>query len=338
MSTDADATRSWPRPATSWLGALGSASSWAVAVWTLTGAVGAWALARLAGVERGSPSVQLMAFTPYVAFGALVPLAAAVLTGRWAAAAVAGLAAAVLLGCVLPRAFGSPSTMDGESITVMSVNLRIGAADVQAIVDIVADREVDLLTLQELTPDAYDRLTAAGVEKRLPHHEVSLNDRGGGSAVYSRFDLIRTAVLTLPDAFTQVGATAEVPGVGAVMIQSVHPAPPLSGGTVGWAAGLRAQPPAGAALTVLAGDFNATLDHVELRRLLHTGYRDAAAAVGRGLTPTWPYAGPRAAVVPKVTIDHVLVNRDIGVRAFDTAAVAGTDHRAIIAVLVLPRL
>ena len=63
-----------------------------------------------------------------------------------------------------------------------------------------------------------------------------------------------------------------------------------------WTADLRDEPAADPAnrATILAGDFNATLDHVELRRLLGTGYRDAAASLGRGLTPTWPYAGPRA--------------------------------------------
>ena len=39
---------------------------------------------------------------------------------------------------------------------------------------------------------------------------------------------------------------------------------------------------------ILAGDFNATLDHAEFRALLDRGYVDAADAVGDGLTPTWP--------------------------------------------------
>ena len=89
-------------------------------------------------------------------------------------------------------------------------------------------------------------------------------------------------------------------------------------------------------LRVLVGDFNATLDHVELRRLLATGYRDAASVVGKGLTPTWPYFGPRWAITPKVTIDHVLADRRIGVRSFEAFTIPGTDHRVILAELVIP--
>jgi hypothetical protein len=40
--------------------------------------------------------------------------------------------------------------------------------------------------------------------------------------------------------------------------------------------------------------------------------------------------------MPKVTIDHVLVDRGIGVRDFDAVTVPLTDHRAIIATVVVP--
>ena len=39
---------------------------------------------------------------------------------------------------------------------------------------------------------------------------------------------------------------------------------------------------------ILAGDFNATLDHPELRAVLDRGYVDAADAASGGLKPTWP--------------------------------------------------
>jgi endonuclease/exonuclease/phosphatase family metal-dependent hydrolase len=146
--------------------------------------------------------------------------------------------------------------------------------------------------------------------------------------------------------FHQTTAVVDVPGAAPVEVHSVHPDPPAP--ESGWAAGLQAQPPAhpsaraqpsagtDSPLRILAGDFNATLDHVELRRLLRTGYRDAAAMVGRGLVPTWPYYGHRVAFTPKVTIDHVLVDRGIGVRDFDAVTVPLTDHRAIIATVLVP--
>jgi endonuclease/exonuclease/phosphatase family metal-dependent hydrolase len=89
--------------------------------------------------------------------------------------------------------------------------------------------------------------------------------------------------------------------------------------------------PALVAPRLLLGDFNATLDHAALRRLIGSGYRDAADAVGAGLRPTWP-----ADVVPVVTLDHVLVDSRIGVRSVTVHAVPGTDHRAVVAVLAIP--
>jgi endonuclease/exonuclease/phosphatase family metal-dependent hydrolase len=107
-----------------------------------------------------------------------------------------------------------------------------------------------------------------------------------------------------------------------------------------WAAHLADQPvpaPDGP-LRVLLGDCNASLDHAPLRRLLRAGYRDAAATRGRGLLPTWPF---RLATLrfwtPPVTLDHVLADRRLGVRFFATRPTEGSDHRAVLAELVLPR-
>ena len=88
---------------------------------------------------------------------------------------------------------------------------------------------------------------------------------------------------------------------------------------------------AGGAPRLLLGDFNATLDHPALRRLIGSGYRDAADTVGAGLRPTWP-----ADAVPLVTLDHVLVDSRIGVRSVTVHAVPDTDHRAVVAVLAIP--
>ena len=100
------------------------------------------------------------------------------------------------------------------------------------------------------------------------------------------------------------------------------------------AATLAAQPraePSGT-VRVLAGDFNATLDHAPMRRLLSSGYRDAAATVGVGLVGTWgPYDGD---LIPPVTIDHVLVDRRVAVAAVSVHPLPGGDHRAVLAELV----
>jgi endonuclease/exonuclease/phosphatase (EEP) superfamily protein YafD len=87
-------------------------------------------------------------------------------------------------------------------------------------------------------------------------------------------------------------------------------------------------------LRILAGDFNATLDHDELRRLIGRGYRDAAEQAGSGLRMTWPT--DKSPLPAMVAIDHVLADRRIRVAGARTVAIPGSDHRGVLADLVLP--
>jgi endonuclease/exonuclease/phosphatase family metal-dependent hydrolase len=85
---------------------------------------------------------------------------------------------------------------------------------------------------------------------------------------------------------------------------------------------------------ILAGDFNATLDHAPMRAVLRRGYRDAAEQVGKGLVPTW---GPRAGRRPGLlVIDHVLVDPRCTVQAVAAYNLPGTDHRVLLAEVRLP--
>ena len=68
------------------------------------------------------------------------------------------------------------------------------------------------------------------------------------------------------------------------------------------------------------------------RRLVASGYTDAARRLGRGLVPTWPFDGRP---VPRVTLDHVLV-QGLHVYDFATYPNPGSDHRAIYAEVGLP--
>src|SRR3569833_433197 len=61
---------------------------------------------------------------------------------------------------------------------------------------------------------------------------------------------------------------------------------------------------------ILAGDFNAPLDHVAFRTVLSRGFTDAAEERGAGRAPT----GPSAAAV--VTIDHGVVDNRAAVQDY----------------------
>jgi hypothetical protein len=157
-------------------------------VWLLVAPAVAWAVARTAGLERGSLLVQLTAFTPYAAALSAVPLVVALLARNWWATAVAAVACVALTVGVLPRAFGHSATGTGNEarLTVMSVNMRLGLADAVSIVDLVRTHDVDVLTLQEYTPDAQEALGTAGLAALLPYSSRDAIDGAAGSAVYSR--------------------------------------------------------------------------------------------------------------------------------------------------------
>jgi endonuclease/exonuclease/phosphatase (EEP) superfamily protein YafD len=302
-----------------------------VVAWVLVGLCAGWVVLRVLGLERGYPLVPLVAFTPFVAGAAVVLVVVAALLRQRTAAVLA----VVLVGMVAPRALGGPSEADGPELRVLSVNMHFGTGSVEELMALVRRKRPDVLSVQELTPPLARELEAAGLGELMPEQVLEPGGRGAGIGLYSRVPL---TVASAPGERRNplVIAGVAVEGAPPVEVAAVHPPPPIRRVLWAWRGDLRALPPAtpGGALRILAGDFNATLDHAELRRLLGTGYVDAADEVGAGLKGTWP-RGRR--FPPPVAIDHVLADSRIGVRAFSVPTITGTDHRAVLAELVLPR-
>jgi endonuclease/exonuclease/phosphatase (EEP) superfamily protein YafD len=296
-----------------------------------------WAVVRVFGLERGWPLVPLIAFTPYTCVLSLLPLGAALALRAWPVAAVAAVTTAALAVAVLPRAVGRPDrAAGGPAVRVLASNLLFGAAHPEELISLVRTQSVDVLALAEYTAESEKALCAAGLDVLLPFRVAYPRDEPGGSALYSRFPLVDTGYRELPPYFGQAYATVRVPDGVDVLVEAVHPAAPSHRRLLGaWRLGLDAEPRAtpDGPVRVLLGDFNATLDHAPLRRLLASGYRNAASVVGRGFAGTWPYDGTR---IPKVTIDHVLVDPRVTVHAVSVHRITGTDHRAVLAVLGLP--
>jgi endonuclease/exonuclease/phosphatase family metal-dependent hydrolase len=298
-----------------------------------------WAVLRMGGWDRGI-LVQLLSFTAYVAAWSWLPLIFALARRQWLAAAVALVAAGALTVAVLPRALSARITPAGAGvgIQVMTSNMLLGGADPTAIVDLVREHDVDVLAVQEFTPEAETGLKAAGLDQLLPYSSLAPVPGAGGSGLYSRFPITDPGAGRNGGGFHQAYGTIAPPGAQPLLVESAHPAAPSAVSMLkDWRADLRAEPhadPRGTA-RILLGDFNATLDHAELRDLVAHGYRDAAAVVGRGLVPTWGiYHGPRH--YPPITIDHVLVDERIGVREVQVHRIPRSDHRAVLAWLTVP--
>jgi hypothetical protein len=300
----------------------------------------AWAVLRTAGVERGFPLVPALSFTPHAAATAVLPLAVATAARSRAAALVAAASGAALAGAVLSPARRSRATPlpAGTRLRVATVSLRLGLVPPRPVLDLVREHDVDVLAVQELTPGAEAALRAAGLDELLPHAHV-LPARPGrvpsaSGAVWSRVPIAGRS--EVPGGFEQPTVRLAGEGGPAVELTSVHTVPPATGpaSVRSWTRDLATLPgPSSDVLRVLAGDFNATFDHAALRTVLGLGYADAARVTGQGRAWTWR---PLRLRFPRLVLDHVLVDPRIAVASVRLVPVSGSDHRAVVAELVLP--
>src|SRR4051812_45432961 len=329
--------------------------------WTLMAAL------RVTGTERGFPLVPALSFTPHAAVSVVLPLflairARSVPGALLSAAACAGLAPAVLArlghrrgagpaalvggaaGGGLPPAVlarrghrrDAPPT--GERLRVATVSLRRGEVAAEPVLKLVRGHRVDVLAVQELTPRAHVRLCGAGLADLLPHGHVIPARPGSveaaSGAVWSRRPLRKRSVV--PGQFEQPTVRLATDGGPDVEVTAVHTFPPATSPAAvrRWTGDLAALPgPVPEVLRVLAGDFNATADHAAFRAVLGQGYRDAAREAGRALTWTWR---PLRLRFPRLVLDHVLTDPRVGVASVELVDVASSDHRALVAELVLP--
>jgi endonuclease/exonuclease/phosphatase (EEP) superfamily protein YafD len=306
-------------------------------IWAAVVPILAWTAIRLFGLEHGYPLVPLMAFTPYVAVAALLAAGVATALRNWAAAAMAGIAMVSLAAVVLPRTIGGSTAQAAghETLTVLAANVHRGTADPDALVALVDRYDPDVLSVEELTPRFVAGLRRAGIGSRLPSSMLLPARGASGAGLYSRLPL-KPLWRQSRFFFRMPRARLVLPDGRRLRFVGVHPYAPVEGHLGEWRSALEDLPSAGAgAPWVLAGDFNATLDHAELRDVLARGYRDAGEVTGEGLEPTFPTSGHRF-MPPAITIDHVLADERLGIAEYGVDEMPGSDHRTIHAELVLP--
>lgn len=287
----------------------------------------AWAIGRTFGLDRVHPLIAFAAFTPYAAATAPIALVVALALRRRVAALVALASVALLGAAVVPRVLALEENPRGTgTVTVMTSNLLGGRGDARRVAALVRRHRVDVLALQELTPEAVARLDRAGLREVLPHRVLAARPGGEGNGILSRHPLRRVPAW---ERRNEPAADVAVPGFTApVRVRVVHPFPPIGRANArDWRAHLRDLPAPPDHAAVIAGDFNATLDHRALRQVLDRGWQDAAAEAGDGLKPTWPVDRP----VLGLAIDHVLASRDLVVGPVGIHEIPRSDHRAVIA-------
>jgi endonuclease/exonuclease/phosphatase (EEP) superfamily protein YafD len=293
------------------------------------------------GLATGGPATiaaVTQAWRPHLAASAL---ACAALLGlrRRSRPLAAGLAAAGLVAGapVLRRAVRGPSAAPGpDDITVLAANVRHGRADTGELAALVADERPDFVALPEAGTDFRDKLmplldglgyrawVASGGGRRNGSDVTLLVSERAGDVRVRSADGMRLRHLE---------ATGGI--LGRRTLYAVHPTAPMSRHKTAWwreELALVSRWCAGPVAPLVAGDFNATLDHPALRAALGR-CRSAAAGTGRGLVGTYPAGLPRWL---GIQIDHVLVPEDAVTTRFAVLDLGGTDHRAVLARVRLP--
>jgi endonuclease/exonuclease/phosphatase (EEP) superfamily protein YafD len=283
--------------------------------------------ARAFGWEAG-PLGWIVAMTPWTGAAVGVVLVLALFSRSLVLVLVSAVLLAAHVAWQLPL-FVAADRDAPVAVTVMTLNLRNGTADAASVVDLVRDHHVQVLALEELTPDLRQRLTAAGLDRLLPYAFARPMFGFTGTGIWSRSPLSDTR--ELPGFVShQLVAQTEVAGQRTTFV-AVHPIAPRMFDPRQWQ---QEYARLGTALDqvegplMVAGDFNATRDQATFRTLLDGGLSDAADQAGAGLQFTFPQ-GRR--FPPLVTIDHVLV-RDSTLTAVEVTVtpVLGSDHRAVI--------
>jgi endonuclease/exonuclease/phosphatase (EEP) superfamily protein YafD len=286
----------------------------------------------------GATPIQAAALSPWAAVASLSAVAVAASVAWWLAGLLA-IPAAVLAAGQLPRrarAPRDPAAPAGPGLRFLTVNALFGAADPVAMVDAIRRLKVDVLAVQELTPDLVDDLAQAGLGELLPSLHVEPDPGAAGTGLWSRWELT-----PLPSSagllFAAPSARVIVSGLP-VTLHAVHPVAPIMGRQRGWhqdLVRLRQALTATPGVQIVAGDFNASRDHRPFRDLLADGFADSADIARKRPWPgfTWP-ANWR--LPPVMRLDHILVSPGITVSEARTVKIPGTDHRAVLAVLELP--
>jgi len=255
--------------------------------------------------------------------------------------------AAVQAGIVGVRGIGRDDFSEPvpTDVTVLAWNTLGGAPGAERIAQVALEQQADVVSLPETDAET----TAAVVALMAEQGRVMWSHTVDGRAPTSI--LVDTALgpyqaATAEDGTTPLDPTPGMPTIVAVPASgtgptfvAAHPISPVPDHMDDWRTGLAALAElcsADGADVVVAGDVNATLDHMAG---LGTGRgdlgrcRDAAVGTANGSVGTWPTDLPPLLAAP---IDHVLATGQwlpTGFRVLTDLDDSGSDHRPVVAQL-----
>lgn len=306
-------------------------------------------------LEQTFPFTQLVAARGLMilAFGAIAVLALLMLLirplrGFAASVLIIALLGAAATGAIgMMRGFGSSAlpAKSEASMRVLTWNTAGEAVPAETIAARILEQEADIVALPETTQAVGERIAVMLREQGHPmwvHHVQFRPDVPQGPQSWQTTVLVSpelgdySVIQSSEDGSSNTGSVPSavlmpVDGSGPTIV-AVHAVAPRMNEMDQWTSDLRwiaDQCPVGD--VILAGDFNATVDHMAPLGVDggDMGYcRDVASRTGNGMSGTWPSSLPALAGAP---IDHVMATENwtpSGSVVLDDAG--GSDHRALV--------
>jgi endonuclease/exonuclease/phosphatase (EEP) superfamily protein YafD len=305
-------------------------------------------------LERAFPIAQIMSFRGLVVVGFAVVLVVALLmmiarpirAFAAALAIIAVAAGAVNAGVLLSRGIGSDGLPEKgpSSIRVMTWNTAGSATSPQDIARTAVAMDADVVTLPETTIETGEKVALA--MRDMNHRMWAYHTQYGAHG----WDASSTTVLISPrlGTYSVIESSADgssntstVPSAVAMptsgkgpVIVAAHAVAPRQEYMERWRHDLQwIADQCAATNVILAGDFNATVDHMAGMGVgggTMGRCHDAVGATGNGAVGTWPTSMPALLGAP---IDHVMATSNwkaVGSVVLTSLDGTGSDHRPLI--------
>ena len=225
----------------------------------------------------------------------------------------------------------SPAVPKKQSLKVALLNVYSANPEKTAVLAQIRRLDADVLVLLEVDDDW--SFAANSLHNNYAYMHVRSQRDNFGIALLSKFETENVRIAPLREGYpVSVEATLRV-GDEKVLLIASHPLPPVNSRTFA----MRNQQlddianlvtKRGKKHTLLIGDLNTTPWSKNFKDLTSkTGLTDSR--LGYGYQPTWP----SHMAILRVPIDHILNSSAFAVHEFHTEAIAGSDHRAVIAEL-----
>lgn len=309
----------------------------------MIGALGLFALLRVAAWDSAEPIAVVDALAMVVYLPAWIIAIGAIAGRRWPLGIASLIVVAAQVAFVAPELLAAAPL---PSWARHAPTLRLFDANVDKSKEFgggygpaIDHFRPDLVTLEEFTPPDLRALRRSGA--LAPFRFLCAAPQYGpkGFFVASRFPMTGCKVHSVrwKRGLTPYMLSATIDAHGStVELLVVHTLAPFPAYWEEWVTALRAidnyvrTDPRSNMLMV--GDFNATWDNQGFATLLSDGLTDGAAARGNSLGMTWP----NGAVIPAfLRIDHVLTGSRLAVTTISTHPGFGSDHRYVTATVAL---